>query len=191
MDGHDLDGRDGLSCQATLSGDKPYLSHAPFTARLLKRGPLLQPLVGVATSEWIDGHLVSNRHSRPQLKHKEGECMKVWILCIIGALAFWVTSAVAQTSQPGANPQGAPGSAMPNQQTSRSPGMQQPETGPIGATEQSSENTGATQSESHLKGCIESVNGQSMLETKKGNEIALTGRDVAAQVGHEVRLKGT
>jgi hypothetical protein len=44
--------------------------------------------------------------------------------------------------------------------------------------------------EKRLKGCIESQNGQYVLKTKKGKDIALTGNDVSSQVGHEVVVHG-
>jgi hypothetical protein len=46
-------------------------------------------------------------------------------------------------------------------------------------------------SEKKLKGCVQSQGGQYVLETKKGKEVALTGTDVSAHVGHEVAVKGT
>lgn len=41
-----------------------------------------------------------------------------------------------------------------------------------------------------IQGCVQSHGGSYVLETKKGKEIALTGVDVSAHVGHEVQLKG-
>ncbi len=44
--------------------------------------------------------------------------------------------------------------------------------------------------EHKMKGCIESQNGQYVLQTKRGKDIALTGQDVSAHVGHEVAVHG-
>jgi len=45
--------------------------------------------------------------------------------------------------------------------------------------------------EKTLKGCVKSEGGQTVLEEKKGKEVALTGADVSAHVGHEVKVHGT
>jgi hypothetical protein len=42
-----------------------------------------------------------------------------------------------------------------------------------------------------INGCVQFRNGLSVLETKEGKEIPLTGQNVSAHVGHEVALKGT
>ena len=41
-----------------------------------------------------------------------------------------------------------------------------------------------------IQGCVQSHGGSYVLKTKNGEEIALTGADVYAHVGHEVQLKG-
>jgi hypothetical protein len=52
--------------------------------------------------------------------------------------------------------------------------------------------TAQNQNHEHkMKGCVQSQGGQYMLETKKGKDIALSGQDVSAHVGHEVSVKGT
>ena len=118
--------------------------------------------------------------------------MSRFVLSIVTALAFSVGMAFAQTSStPGA------------QGTQRSsPGMQQPQPGQPGMNEPganpqmtpSDQNTSGTnqtgKSEKKLKGCVQSQGGQYSLETRKGKEVALTGQDVSAHVGHEVELKG-
>jgi hypothetical protein len=50
--------------------------------------------------------------------------------------------------------------------------------------------TNTTKSERKMKGCVQSQGGQYVLETKKGKDVALTGQDVSAHVGHEVAVKG-
>ena len=44
--------------------------------------------------------------------------------------------------------------------------------------------------EKTLKGCIKSEGGQTVLEEKKGKEVSLTGSDLSAHVGHEVKVHG-
>lgn len=41
-----------------------------------------------------------------------------------------------------------------------------------------------------IQGYVQSHGGSYVLETEKGKDIALTGADVSAHVGHEVQLKG-
>jgi hypothetical protein len=42
-----------------------------------------------------------------------------------------------------------------------------------------------------INGCVQFRNGLSVLETKEGKEIPLTGQSVSAHVRHKVALKGT
>jgi hypothetical protein len=79
-------------------------------------------------------------------------------------------------SQPGAQTQ-------PGDRQGQQPGMDQ--------SSSTSQNQNTSSGEHKLKGCVQSQGGQYMLETKKGKEVALTGQDVSAHVGHEVSLKGT
>jgi hypothetical protein len=51
--------------------------------------------------------------------------------------------------------------------------------------------TNSSKGEKKLKGCVQSQGGQTMLETKKGKDVALTGQDLSAHNGHEVEVKGT
>jgi len=44
--------------------------------------------------------------------------------------------------------------------------------------------------EKTLKGCVKSEGGQTVLEEKKGKEVPLTGSDLSAHVGHEVKVHG-
>lgn len=44
--------------------------------------------------------------------------------------------------------------------------------------------------EKTLKGCIKSEGGQTVLEEKKGKEVNLTGSDLSAHAGHEVKVHG-
>jgi hypothetical protein len=106
------------------------------------------------------------------------------VLSICLAFAFFVTSAVAQMTPSGSQgTQNSPSTAQPGTQPQQEPGMSTDQN----ATPTQSEN----KSEHKLKGCVQSQGGQYMLETKKGKDIALTGQDVSAHVGHEVSLKGT
>jgi hypothetical protein len=41
-----------------------------------------------------------------------------------------------------------------------------------------------------MKGCVEQQNGQYVLQTKRGKDVALTGSDVSAHVGHTVVVHG-
>jgi len=64
-----------------------------------------------------------------------------------------------------------------------------------GTSQTSPDQNATTQNQANaehtIKGCVQSQGGSYMLETKKGKEVALTGADVSAHVGHEVALKGT
>jgi hypothetical protein len=120
--------------------------------------------------------------------------MRRLALSIIVAFAVYVTAAVAQSGNMGGSThQGTQGSSPTAQPGQTQPGQPNaPETGPgtMGQDQNGpSNNTGASKSEKKLKGCVQSQNGQYILETKKGN-IALTGQDVSAHVGHEVAVKG-
>jgi len=103
--------------------------------------------------------------------------MKRMSLSLVTALVFFVAAAVAQ-STPQSDPQGNQGGSYPSaagQETSNSQaGMQ-----------------GTSKSEKKLKGCIQSQGGQYMLQEKSGKNIALTGADVSAHVGHEVAVHGS
>lgn len=105
--------------------------------------------------------------------------MKKVALSVVTAFVFFVAMAVAQTSTPQSSTQGS---------ESSSPSMQQ-------GTESQS-NTGQMKHEKGMKehslrGCVESDNGTYKLAEKSGKEITLTGSDVAAHVGHEVKVRGT
>ena len=63
------------------------------------------------------------------------------------------------------------------------------QTSPSAQTGQTAPNEKSESSGKTLKGCVESQAGQYVLETKKGS-IPLTGQDVSAHVGHEVKVKG-
>jgi len=106
-------------------------------------------------------------------------------LCL--SFAFFVASAVAQM---------APGGSQGTQNSSPSMSQQGSQTGDRqgqqpGMDQSSNTNEHQNNGEHKLKGCVESEGGQYVLNTKKGKEIALTGQDVSAHVGHEVSLKGT
>jgi Protein of unknown function (DUF5818) len=101
--------------------------------------------------------------------------MKRMSLSLCTALVFFVAAAVAQ-STPQSDPQGTQGSyPSTGQGTSNSQtGMQ-----------------GSSKAEKKLKGCIESQGGQYTLQEKSGKNIALTGADLSAHVGHEVAVHGS
>jgi hypothetical protein len=50
---------------------------------------------------------------------------------------------------------------------------------------------GKVKGQKTVKGCIRSEGGQTVLEDKHGKMIAVTGQDLSAHVGHEVKLHGT
>jgi hypothetical protein len=80
-----------------------------------------------------------------------------------------------QTSNPGQNPSAAPGD-MNNGQTSNTT-----------ANNSNNNNAGGKT----LKGCIRSENGQYLLEEKGGKVASLSaGSDLAAHVGHQVKVHG-
>ena len=111
-------------------------------------------------------------------------------VCLV--FAFFVTSAVAQTTPGGGQgtQSSSPSMSQPAQQ--QPGGMNQPDnTTPTAQTDQNTANQNEKGGEHKLKGCVQSQGGQYMLETKKGKTVALAGQDVSAHVGHEVKVKGT
>lgn len=125
--------------------------------------------------------------------------MKGFTFSVVMACALCAATAVAQMA-PGGSGQGTQQSSP---STSGPRGQQQPGTmGQPGdqtspnSTDQTGNASGNTsgqmgKGEKKLKGCVQSQGGQYMLETKKGKDVALTGQDVSAHVGHEVAVHGT
>ena len=127
--------------------------------------------------------------------------MRKLSLSLIVAFAVYVTAAVAQAGNMGGSTgsqgtQGSSPSTQPGAQTQ--PGQPGgPDIGPN--TGAPSDQTGAannnmgdhSQGEKKLKGCIQSQGGQYVLESKHGKSVMLSGQDLAAHVGHEVKVKGT
>lgn len=104
--------------------------------------------------------------------------MKKVALSVVTAFVFFVAMAVAQTSTPQSSTQGT---------ESSSPSMQQG-TEPSQSTGQMKHEKGMK--EHTLRGCVESDNGTYKLAEKSGKEVTLTGSDIAAHVGHEVKVRG-
>lgn len=119
--------------------------------------------------------------------------MKKVMLSILVTFAFCAATAFAQAGAQGTQ-RSSPTMGSPNSQQQQ-PGMSQPgatpdQTSPTAQTDQTTPNQKANETSGKtLKGCVESQGGQYMLETKKGS-IPLTGQDVSAHVGHEVKVKG-
>lgn len=127
--------------------------------------------------------------------------MKKLALSIIMTFALFSLAAFAQTGpdpsqvSPGASPSTSQ-PATPSQQEpmpgQQKPGQMQPDPTVAPAPQPTSDDTTpADKADKKLRGCIQSQAGQYVLETKKGNAVALAGQDVSAHVGHEVELKGT
>jgi hypothetical protein len=113
--------------------------------------------------------------------------MKKVSLSIVTAFVFFLAMAVAQNTT-----QGAAGSAGTEQS---SPSMSQGTSGSQGGSggmqgSSSSMKHKGMKGEKTLKGCVRSEGGQYMLEEKSGKMVNLTGSDVSAHVGHEVRVEG-
>lgn len=117
--------------------------------------------------------------------------MNRFVLSIVTAVAFSAGMAFAQASPPASEPQNSPGAEQT--QHPGQPGMTQPGEYPQSTPTQpeSSTNGQAEKTEHKIKGCVESQGSQFALKTRKGKEIALSGQDVSAHVGHEVELQGT
>jgi hypothetical protein len=121
--------------------------------------------------------------------------MKKLLMCSCTALVFLVAAAVAQTSSPTypATPsaQGTQGSSpsMGQQGATSDPAAQ----GSMSQGSMSGDSTNSTMKadKTKMKGCIQSLGGQYLLQTKKGKDVILTGQDVSAHVGHEVTVHGT
>jgi len=118
--------------------------------------------------------------------------MKKFTLSLVVACTLCVAAVVAQMA-PGSAGQGTQQSSPTmSPQGRQQPGMGQPDqTDPMGQTSQNGNTSRNDTGEHKLKGCVQSENGQYVLETKKGKTVALTGQDVSAHVGHEVAVKGT
>ena len=117
--------------------------------------------------------------------------MKKLTLSVVFACALCVATAVAQMAPGGSQGTQQSSPSMNGPRGQQQPGMGQPDqNSPMGQTDQTG-NTSNQKSEKKLKGCVQSQGGQYVLETKKGKEVALTGQDVSAHVGHEVAVKGT
>jgi len=135
--------------------------------------------------------------------------MRKLCMSLATVLAFFVATAMAQTSpstpdQGGSSTSSAPsqtqtspsnsggamgqspqGSNMPSDQNSQPAAGQNQGYGNNGSSAQGSAK------EHKMKGCVQSQGGQYMLETKHGKSIPLSGQDVSAHVGHEVAVHGT
>lgn len=114
--------------------------------------------------------------------------MKRYVLSILITFALCAATAVAQYGAQGTQ-RSSPNMGSPNSQQQQ-PGATQPDqTSPSAQTGQTTPNEKSESAGKTLKGCVESQAGQYVLETKKGS-IPLTGQDVSAHVGHEVKVKG-
>ena len=112
--------------------------------------------------------------------------MKKSLLCMCTIFVFFIAAAVAQSNAPNETPsQGSQGTQ------SSSPSMGQG-TNPGGtmAGDNTTNSTGNMKTEKKMKGCIQSEGGQYVLQTKRGKDVALSGQDVSAHVGHEVTVHG-
>ena len=117
--------------------------------------------------------------------------MNKFVLSMIAAFALCVATAVAQSEPRGA--QGTQGSSPTMSQTpgaNPQSGTSQPGSYPSDQNSGGMGNNQADKGEKKLKGCVQSQGGQTVLETKKGKEVALTGQDLSAHNGHEVEVKG-
>ncbi len=99
------------------------------------------------------------------------------LLSIATAFLFFAAAAFAQNSTSQTDPQRSQDSTPTASQQGSSSGMQ------------GSDN--ATKGDQKLTGCLRSVNGAYMLETKKGKSVSLAGQDVSAHVGHTVTVHGS
>src|SRR5215469_12789601 len=120
--------------------------------------------------------------------------MKKFMLSILVTFALCAATAFAQAGAQGTQRSSPnPNMGSPNaqqQQPGNQPGYGQDQTSPTAQTDQNAPNANHENTGKSLKGCVESQGGQYVLETKKGS-IPLTGQDVSAHAGHEVKVKGT
>jgi Protein of unknown function (DUF5818) len=116
-------------------------------------------------------------------KKSRRAAMRKISLSVCLAFAFFVASAVAQMGGSQGTQSSSPSAQQPGQ--SQQPGMGQGTSNDQNTTQ--NQNNG----EHTLKGCVQSQGGSYVLETKKGKDIALSGQDISAHVGHEVAVKGT
>jgi hypothetical protein len=109
--------------------------------------------------------------------------MRNALLSSVTILAFLAAGAMAQSAA------SSPGT------TGSSPAAQSPDQTSTAAGQNSgygnSGNSSGAKAEKKLRGCVQSQNGQYVLQTKSGKDIPLTGQDVSAHVGHEVALHGS
>lgn len=122
--------------------------------------------------------------------------MKKTSMCMLVALALFVTSAAIAQSGPQGTQGSSPTMRQPGSQPGQPgyPGGQQPgaDNGSMssGQTDPNANSQKPEKGEKKLKGCVQSEGGQYVLQTKKG-PVNLTGQDVSAHAGHEVAVKGT
>lgn len=137
--------------------------------------------------------------------------MKKASLSILTAFVFFVAMAVAQSST-GQDQGSSAGQGTGASPTTSSPSSQDQMGSPSGSSstmgQSSGQSTGSSmgqessgsmshdkgmkgeKGEKTLKGCVASEGGQYMLQTKKGKDVMLSGSDVSAHVGHEVKVHG-
>lgn len=116
--------------------------------------------------------------------------MNRFVLSIATAVAFSAGMAFAQASPSASEPQSSPGAEQ--SQHPGQPGMTQPGEYPQSTPTQTESSTNQPEKTEHkIKGCVEAQGSQYALKTRKGKEVALSGQDVSAHVGHEVELQGT
>lgn len=110
--------------------------------------------------------------------------MKKVSLTIVTAFVFFLAMAVAQDTTQGTT--SSPGTEQ------SSPSMSQGSQSDNGGMQDSNSSMKhkGMKGEKTLKGCVRSEGGQYMLEEKSGKTVNLTGTDVAAHVGHEVKVQG-
>jgi hypothetical protein len=104
--------------------------------------------------------------------------MKKALLPIATALLFAAAAVAQSTPQTPTGSQGTD-SSSPAMQSGQSGNMSQPSSG-----------NGMNKGEKKMKGCVQSENGQYVLQTKHGKNIPLSGQDVSAHVGHTVTVHG-
>ena len=114
--------------------------------------------------------------------------MKKAAFAVGTAFVLLVAMAVAQTDN--SQTPGSSGSQGAQSSSPSTPGSQS-SSGSMGQGSADNSMKGSTQGEKTLKGCIENENGSYLLETMHGKEIALTGTDVSAHAGHEVKVHGS
>jgi hypothetical protein len=118
--------------------------------------------------------------------------MKKVSLSIVTAFVFLLAMAVAQDTTGNTGSAGSSGTeqSSPSMSQGSSGSQTGSQGGSMGSDTGSMKHDKGMKGEKTLKGCVRSEGGNYMLEEKSGKTVNLSGSDMSAHVGHEVKVMG-